>query len=496
MAASILWSIFTSTSFLTLLLLVALAAISYHYIVKAPFKQYSNLPQQKPHWFMGNKSFGAINGVECVKEFYNDMKKHRFCIFWEGSNPCLFITDLDLVKKVQVTDFDHFGDLGFVDPRYRKEVGLVFGLADLHGEEWKRLKKQVAPAFSMPRVRKATTSVNKVAEKMNKHLEESVGKGEKIDLYTLTNQFAMTTIASIAFGVEIDCFKDGENDFMKHGSAMVVMWRFMVMEMFPNVMRWFKIGMMNPTGDKFFQKLAEGLIKQRQNSTVDHNDVMHSLVKASKEDPELVTTKMMMLTIAQFFTDGYWTYTEVFTGIMYMIAVHPEVQEKIHEELDCVLGEKSDVTEEDLKEMVYLEQVLSEGLRYMVLPNTSRYCTRTYKIPDSDFTIPKGMKVLIPTSGLHFDPEYWSDPEEFDPDRFSVENKSNIVTGAFQPFGFGPKGCIGYNLMRMEAKVMFAHMLRRHKLEALEKLPRKPVLDKESFLRPIGLDKITLVQRA
>ena len=129
----------------------------------------------------------------------------RFCIFWEGSNPCLFITDLDLVKKVQVTDFDHFGDLGFVDPRYRKEVGLVFGLADLHGEEWKRLKKQVAPAFSMPRVRKATGSVNEVGEKMNQYLDESVG--EKIDLYTLTNQFAMTTIASVAFGVEIDCFK-------------------------------------------------------------------------------------------------------------------------------------------------------------------------------------------------------------------------------------------------------------------------------------------------
>jgi len=252
---------------------------------------------------------------------------------------------------------------------------------------------------------------------------------------------------------------------------------------------------MNPTGDKFFQKLAEGLIKQRQNSTADHNDVMHSLMKASKEDPELVTTKMMMLTIAQFFTDGYWTYTEVFTGIMYMITVHPEVQEKIHEELDCVLGEKRDVTEEDLKEMVYLEQVISEGLRYMAIPNTARYCTRTYKIPDSDFTIQKGMKVLIPISGLHFDPEYWPNPEEFDPDRFSVENKSNIVTGAYQPFGFGPKSCIGYNLMRMEAKVMFAHMLRHHKLEALEKLPVKPVPDPESFMRPIGLNKITLVQR-
>ena len=87
----------------------------------------------------------------------------RFCVFWEGSNPCLFITDLELVKKVQVTDFDHFGDLGFVDQRYRKEVGLVFGLADLYGEKWKRLKGQVTPAFSMPRVRKATTSVNKLS---------------------------------------------------------------------------------------------------------------------------------------------------------------------------------------------------------------------------------------------------------------------------------------------------------------------------------------------
>ena len=77
-----------------------------------------------------------------------------------------------------------------------------------------------------------------------------------------------------------------------------------------------------------------------------------------------------------------------------------------------MLGKKSDVTAEDLKEMVYLEQVrapksrfcssstfqvISEGLRYMVLPNTSRYCTEAYNIPDSNFTIPKGMKVLIPT---------------------------------------------------------------------------------------------------
>ena len=97
--------------------------------------------------------------------------------------------------------------------------------------------------------------------------------------------------------------------------------------------------------------------------------------------------------------------------------------------------------------------MISEGLRYMSLPSTSRFCTETYKIPDSDFTVPKGMKVIIPTvsqveidsinvlnqAGLHFDPEYWSHPDEFDPDRFSLENRNNLVSGAYQPFGFGPK---------------------------------------------------------
>merc|ERR1719357_1485324 len=126
-----------------------------------------------------------------------------------------------------------------------------------------------------------------------------------------------------------------------------------MMDMFPNIMRWFKINMMNPSGEKFFLKLAEGMIRQRENCEAEQDDIMHSLMKAAKEDPELMTPNMMIITIAQFFVDGYWTFTEVFTGIMYLITVHPEVQERVHEELDCVLGEGGKVTADNVKEMVY-----------------------------------------------------------------------------------------------------------------------------------------------
>lgn len=72
-----------------------------------------------------------------------------------------------------------------------------------------------------------------------------------------------------------------------------------------------------------------------------------------------------------------------------------------------------------------------------------RKCTENYRIEDSNIVLEKGTGVLIPILGLHKDPGYFPDPEEFDPDRFSDENKSKIPTYAYMPFGEGPRVCIG-----------------------------------------------------
>merc|ERR1719228_2650256 len=107
------------------------------------------------------------------------MKQHKFCIFWEGSSPCIMLNDLELIKKVMVVDFDHFDDLGFVDQKYRQEVGLAFGLADAYGEEWKILKRLLTPAFSGPKIKKSALAMNDCAEKMTKYLNEAVKKGDE-----------------------------------------------------------------------------------------------------------------------------------------------------------------------------------------------------------------------------------------------------------------------------------------------------------------------------
>lgn len=97
--------------------------------------------------------------------------------------------------------------------------------------------------------------------------------------------------------------------------------------------------------------------------------------------------------------------------------------------------------------MKYLHQVISEGLRkWPIGVVTERVCVKEYECQygdDAKFLFEKGVPIWIPIYGLHRDPKYYPDPQKFDPERFSDENKSSIVPGTYLPFGIGPRNCIG-----------------------------------------------------
>jgi len=72
-----------------------------------------------------------------------------------------------------------------------------------------------------------------------------------------------------------------------------------------------------------------------------------------------------------------------------------------------------------------------------------RVATKTYRVPNDSLIIEKGQKIIIPTFSLHFDPRYFSDPEVFNPERFSAEENAKRPNGVYLPFGNGPRICIG-----------------------------------------------------
>lgn len=80
---------------------------------------------------------------------------------------------------------------------------------------------------------------------------------------------------------------------------------------------------------------------------------------------------------------------------------------------------------------------------YPPLATLNRRCSKNYTLRDTDIEIVKGTRVLISTLGLHMDPDYFPDPEKFDPERFNDENKKSRHQFVYLPFGDGPRNCIG-----------------------------------------------------
>lgn len=127
--------------------------------------------------------------------------------------------------------------------------------------------------------------------------------------------------------------------------------------------------------------------------------------------------------------------------------MNPDVQQKLYEEVAEThknLGGKK-LTYEAVQKMKYMDMVISETLRlWPPAPSTDRLCVKDYYHDDGQckFKVEKGTGLQIPIIGLHHDGKYWDDPKKFNPERFSDENKDNIVPGTYLPFGVGPRNCI------------------------------------------------------
>ncbi|CAL4227292.1 unnamed protein product, partial [Meganyctiphanes norvegica] len=89
------------------------------------------------------------------------------------------------------------------------------------------------------------------------------------------------------------------------------------------------------------------------------------------------------------------------------------------------------------------DMTISETLRlYPPAPRVDRTCTKDYTLPGTGITIPRGQKVIIPIYSIHHDPRNYSEPDKFDPERFSPENKKQRSPILYLPFGAGPRNCI------------------------------------------------------
>lgn len=181
-------------------------------------------------------------------------------------------------------------------------------------------------------------------------------------------------------------------------------------------------------------------------ATVKESEIGLTRVTRKWTDNELVAQCLI------FFLAGFETSSLALSLAAYELVSNPDIQQKLYEEIKTVndeIGGKR-ISYDSLQKMKYLDQVVSETLRkWPIGVQIDRICVKDYVYDDGDklkFHIEKGTNVVFSLYGVHRDPKYYPDPEKFDPERFSNENKHHILPGTYAPFGIGPRNCIGQSI--------------------------------------------------
>lgn len=126
----------------------------------------------------------------------------------------------------------------------------------------------------------------------------------------------------------------------------------------------------------------------------------------------------------------------------------------------------------------------TETLRkYPPVPLLNRQTSKEYHVPEYNYTIPKETPIWIPSLAIHMDPEFYPNPERFDPDRFTAEAVSERNPLTFLPFGDGPRNCIGLRFGMMQVRIGLVTLLRRFQFNINAKRTTHPMrLSKKDFI--------------
>ena len=289
------------------------------------------------------------------------------------------------------------------------------------------------------------------------------------------------------------------NEFKKYADNLFDVSRFLLASFVPALMRIFRIPIFRKDSSTYVDKVVQQNIRSREGESSDRKDILGALLKIHKENPKDFTLDLISKTCLQFMTDGYITIAESIICVIYMIAARPKIEERLQEEIDRVFDNKDDpngdLTDDDINELNFLDMVFKETMRLAGIGALPRQCTKEWKVPNSNLVLPVGTICMLPIGALQTDPKYWEDPEEFIPERFSEENKGNIKTGTYFPFGQGPRMCLGNNFARFEAKVVLIYLFRNFSTVGGEKLPKDLELDANAFLLPKGGLKLQFKRR-
>jgi len=388
----------------------------------------------------------------------------------------VYLADPVLIHEALVKNADSLGK----GDQVRRALGpaLGEGLLTADGAHWKWQRQSVAGAFRHDKLLELQPSMIAAAERTRDRWLES-GQ-DKFDIghemMRTTFDIIVDTMMSGGHGIDVGKVETGISDFLKPTGWTFALGLVHAPEWIPYPGRG-----RAKAAVAFLRSNLLSVIQERRKSPDDRQDLVNMLLSAS--DPatgRTMTDAEMVDNLMTFITAGHETTALGLAWTFDLLARHLDVERKVLAEIDEVTQGRQ-VTADDVSKLVYTGQVFSEAMRlYPPAPIITRTALNDFRL--GEYLIPAGTVLIVPIYAVHHHAALWSEPEVFDPERFSPEQIKARHRYAYMPFGAGPRVCIGNAFAAMEAGVILTVLLQKVRLAAIEPQPPKPVM--KVTLRP------------
>ncbi|KAM7296305.1 cytochrome P450 3A8-like [Ixodes scapularis] len=461
------------------------------------FSYFENLgiPGPKPNLLWGNLWEYHENGLfralsKWCKE-YGDIFG-----FYNGDVPMLVVQDLEFLKYVFFKNFSNFTDRGVT--MRTDEMHPILGRSVIHarGSKWKSVRSCLSPSFTTLKLKLMLDHIAEVSDVFMDVLGKKADLGKQINVLETMQGLTMDYLGRAAFGIDTSFQKDLNNPIFVTAKRTVK--ELMTGPFHMLAQSTTSLGVLAAPifwlnwifGTFSFLRSSVETAKvielRRKNPELRKNDLLQTLIDAEYEEEATQTSsdkttngivkglyrgrtlssEEVIQNSTVLFVAGFETTAVALSFLTFALGKHQDVQDKVRQEVREVLNNHGKLDYETVtRKMKYVGQVVNEALR--IWPPALTFTTRQAK---EDFEY-KGIKykagtcIMSPTLQIHRDERFFPDPMKFDPDRFSEENESSIMKIAFQPFGMGPRNCVGMRLALFEIAYTVVKMTQHFRWE-------------------------------
>lgn len=350
------------------------------------------------------------------------------------------------------------------------------GLLTANGDFWLKQRRLIQPAFHKQKMNQLVQNMQRTIINELKDLPED----KEVASFPILNNLAFNVVAKSLFHISAI-----EEKMERLKQIIIRVQEFLIKEIrVPHKAWWFKISGQIAKHQKLALEtdvIIREIIEARKKSEEQHNDLLDMLLETRYEDTgEAMSTQQLIDEIKILFIAGHETTANALTFTLHLLANHPEIQQKVLDEILEIESQTDEVIEQ-LQKMTYINAVINESMRLY----PPAWITDRENINDDEFlgyTLKNGTLIGVSFYEIHRNPKYWKNPEVFNPERFLGEQKKESYK-YFYPFGAGPRMCIGLGFAIYEMGLSISYIVKNYKITTTNKdIQFNPLVT----LKPVG----------